>query len=63
MPVTLSHMARGKKHPEGTDPFDVTLPKGFELGEHEATLEAAAKGTDANAAQAAKRAIARIRAK
>jgi hypothetical protein len=36
-------MARGKKHPEGTEPFDVTLPKGFELGEHQATLEAAAK--------------------
>jgi hypothetical protein len=36
-------MARGKKHPEGTEPFDVTLPKGFELGEHQATLEAAAE--------------------
>ena len=28
---------------EGSEPFDVTLPEGFDLGEHEATLEAAAK--------------------
>ncbi len=35
-------MARGK-HPEGTDPFDVTLPEGYELGEHRSALEAAAK--------------------
>lgn len=35
-------MARAK-HPEGTEPFDVTLPERFELGEHEAALEAAAK--------------------
>jgi hypothetical protein len=31
------------KHPPGTEPFDVTLPKGFELGDHRATLEEAAK--------------------
>jgi hypothetical protein len=30
-------------HPEGSEPFDVTLPEGFELGEHAAALEAAAK--------------------
>jgi hypothetical protein len=36
-------MARRKKHPEGSEPFDVTLPKGLELGEHQATLEAAAE--------------------
>jgi hypothetical protein len=35
-------MAR-RKHPEGTDPFDVTLPEGFELGARRAELEAAAK--------------------
>jgi hypothetical protein len=35
-------MAR-RKHPEGTEPFDVTLPSGFELGEHQTTLEAAAE--------------------
>jgi hypothetical protein len=35
-------VARGK-HPEGSEPFDVTLPDGYELGEHQATLEAAAK--------------------
>ena len=35
-------MARAK-HPEGSEPFDVTLPDGFELGEHRAALEAAAK--------------------
>jgi hypothetical protein len=29
-------------HPEGSEPFDVSLPEGFELGEHEAALEAAA---------------------
>ena len=28
--------------PPGTEPFDVTLPEGFELGEHRAALEAAA---------------------
>ena len=31
------------KHPPGSEPFDVTLPEGFELGEHRATLEKAAK--------------------
>ena len=35
-------MAR-KKHPAGTEPFDVTLPNGYELGEHRPTLEEAAK--------------------
>jgi hypothetical protein len=30
------------KHPPGTEPFDVTLPDGFELGEHRSTLEEAA---------------------
>ena len=35
-------MARAK-HPEGSEPFDVTLPAGFDLGEHRATLEEAAK--------------------
>jgi hypothetical protein len=31
------------KHPPGTEPFDVTLPKGYEPGEHRVTLEEAAK--------------------
>jgi hypothetical protein len=35
-------VAKGK-HPPGTEPFDVTLPEGFELGEHQSDLEAAAK--------------------
>ena len=35
-------MARAK-HPPGTEPFDVTLPEGFELGERRSTLEEAAK--------------------
>ena len=35
-------MAR-TKHPPGTEPFDVTLPEGFELGEHRSTLEEAAR--------------------
>jgi hypothetical protein len=30
-------------HPPGSEPFDVTLPEGYELGEHRSTLEAAAK--------------------
>lgn len=30
------------KRPPGAEPFDVTLPEGFELGEHRATLEDAA---------------------
>jgi hypothetical protein len=29
------------KHPPGTEPFDITLPDGFELGEHQAALEKA----------------------
>ena len=33
----------GRKHPAGTEPFDVTLPEGFDPGEHESTLEKAAK--------------------
>ena len=32
-----------RDRPEGSEPFDVTLPEGFELGEHEAALEAAAR--------------------
>ena len=35
-------MARLKR-PQGTEPFDVTLPAGFELGDHGAALETAAK--------------------
>jgi hypothetical protein len=31
------------KHPDGTEPFDITLPGGFELGDHRSALEAAAK--------------------
>jgi hypothetical protein len=31
------------KHPPGSEPFDVRLPDGFELGEHRAELEAAAQ--------------------
>jgi len=31
------------KHPPGSEPFDVTLPEGFELGEHQSTLDEAAK--------------------
>jgi hypothetical protein len=30
-------------HPEGSEPFDVTLPDGFDPGEHQSALEAAAK--------------------
>jgi hypothetical protein len=37
-------MAR-RKHPEGSEPFDVTLPDGFEPGEHRSTLEEAAKAS------------------
>jgi uncharacterized protein YheU (UPF0270 family) len=34
----------GKRgHPEGSEPFDVTLPEGFDVGDHESALEAAAK--------------------
>ena len=32
-----------RDHPQGTEPFDVTLPEGFELAEQRSTLEAAAK--------------------
>jgi hypothetical protein len=32
-----------RDHPEGSEPFDVTLPTGLELEAHRATLEAAAK--------------------
>jgi hypothetical protein len=35
-------MARAK-HPPGSEPFDVTLPAGFELGEHRSKLDEAAK--------------------
>jgi hypothetical protein len=35
-------MPRGK-HPEGSEPFDVTLPEGFEPAEHQAEFEAEAK--------------------
>ncbi|HEX8105288.1 MAG TPA: hypothetical protein VF533_21900 [Solirubrobacteraceae bacterium] len=31
------------KHPPGSEPFDVSLPEGFELGDHQAALDAAAK--------------------
>jgi hypothetical protein len=30
-------------HRPGSEPFDVTLPEGFELGAHRSALEAAAK--------------------
>jgi hypothetical protein len=35
-------VAKGK-HPPGSEPFDVTLPAGFALGEHRSTLEEAAE--------------------
>jgi hypothetical protein len=35
-------MAKGD-HPPGSEPFDVTLPEGFELGEHRTALEEAAQ--------------------
>jgi hypothetical protein len=31
------------KHPDGTEPFDVTLPERFELGDHRSALEDAAR--------------------
>jgi hypothetical protein len=31
------------KHPPAHEPFDVTLPEGFELAEHRSTLEEAAQ--------------------
>ena len=39
---TLDGVARAK-HPPGTEPFDVTLPDGFELGEHRSSFEKAAR--------------------
>jgi hypothetical protein len=30
------------RHPQGSEPFDVQLPDGFDPGEHQAALEAAA---------------------
>ena len=30
-------------HPPGSEPFDITLPTGFELGDRRPALEAAAK--------------------
>ena len=33
------------KHPPGAEPFDVTLPDGFEPGDNRADLEAAAKAS------------------
>jgi len=32
-----------KKHPPGSEPFDVTLPDGFDLGERRTAFEAAAE--------------------
>jgi len=31
-----------RDRPPGSEPFDVTLPEGFELGQHQAALEEAA---------------------
>jgi hypothetical protein len=31
------------KHPPGSEPFDVTLPDGYELGEHRSALDEAAE--------------------
>jgi len=36
-------MARKSDRPEGAEPFDVTLPDGYDLGDHRSELEAAAK--------------------
>ena len=36
---------RKRKHPEGSEPFDITLPDGYEPGEHRAELEKAAKAS------------------
>jgi hypothetical protein len=36
-------VAKRDRPPPGSEPFDVTLPEGFELAEHQAALEAAAK--------------------
>jgi hypothetical protein len=32
-----------RKHPPGSEPFDVTLPEGFDPGEHRSALEDAAR--------------------
>jgi hypothetical protein len=32
-----------RKHPEGSEPFDVTFPEGSTTGEHRSALEAAAE--------------------
>jgi hypothetical protein len=32
-----------RRHPEGSEPFDVTLPEGFDVGAHRSALEAAAE--------------------
>jgi hypothetical protein len=32
-----------RDRPQGSEPFDGTLPEGFELGEHRSALEAAAE--------------------
>ena len=31
------------KHPPGSEPFDITLPDGYDLGDNRAAFEAAAK--------------------
>ena len=36
-------MARKSDRPEGAEPFDVTLPDGYDLGDHRSEFEAAAK--------------------
>ena len=40
--IDMNSTSKTKRPPE-SQPFDVTLPEGFELGEHRATLETAAK--------------------
>jgi hypothetical protein len=32
-----------RRHPQGSEPFDVTPPEGFELDEHRSALETAAE--------------------
>jgi len=36
-------MARKSDRPEGAEPFDVTLPDGYDLGDHRSEFEAAAR--------------------
>jgi hypothetical protein len=36
-------MARKSDRPEGAEPFDVTLPDGYDLGDHRSEFEATAK--------------------